>query len=84
MGKTAVTGKVEMRVEVCLLLLPSADPTLGKMPLQSDPFVWSDLQSTPPGIPEYPKTKSRIRFHSSYRAQLEECFFHLPNIVPFQ
>lgn len=45
---------------VCPLLLPSTDPILGKMPLQSDPFVWSDLQSTPLGIPEYPKTRSGI------------------------
>lgn len=50
------------------------------------PLVLSDLQRTPLGIQEYAKsTGSEFYFHSSYRARLErECFFHLPNILPFQ
>lgn len=45
---------------MCPLPLPGPDPTLGKTPLQSAPFVRSDLRSTPLGLPEYSKTRSRI------------------------
>lgn len=47
------------------------------------PFVWSGLQRTPLGIPGYPETRSRI-LHSCTARLEKECFFHLPNILPFQ
>lgn len=68
---------------VCPLLLPSTDPTLGKMPLQSDPFVWSDLQSTPLGILEYSKTKSRISLPFLLQSPTGGLFFPFTQLCAF-
>lgn len=57
--KSSYRAKVHVHMCMCLLLLPSSDLTLGKMPLHLTPFVWSDLQRTLLGIQEYPKTRSR-------------------------
>lgn len=60
---------------MCPLLPPSPDLTLGKMPLQLTPFVWSDLQRTPLGISEYPKTGSRIALPFLLQSQAAGVFF---------
>lgn len=57
--KSSYRAKVDVHMCMCLLLLPSSDLTLGKMPLHLTPFVWSDLQRTLLGIQEYPKARSR-------------------------
>ena len=57
--KSCYRAEVDAHMCMCLLLLPSSDLTLGKMPLHLTPFVWSDLQRTLLGIQEYPKARSR-------------------------
>lgn len=55
-----------------------------KCPSNLTPFVWSDLQRTPLGIPGYPETRSRTSLHSCTARLEKERLFHLPNILPFQ
>ena len=57
--KSCCRAEGDARMCMCLLLLPSSDLTLGKMPLHLTPFVWSDLQRTLLGIQDYPKARSR-------------------------
>lgn len=67
----------EVNVYTCarLLLLPSTDLTLGKMSLQFDPFVWSDLQRALFGIQEYSKTRSRVSLPFLLQSQAGEGVF---------
>lgn len=70
---------------MCLLLLPSSDLTLGKMPLHLTLLSGLTSKELSLGFKNIQRPGAEVQSPIPPRVRLEkECFFHLPNILPFQ